>query len=223
MSSTPGGPAAQKKSASASSASAATAAARPFASAPAIRPFDLVYVAGESSAGAALVEKFPASGNSAVSSSRNGIRTPCRSGRALCIAPLGRIPRSLAKVPPQTRIVDIGGDHRFVDGWTYGLADVWPDQIRGATRLANPGCYPSASIAALAPLLAGRLIEPRIIIDAKSGVSGAGRGGGGGFGFAEVNEDVSAYGLFKHAHVPEMVKALRRSATPMPRSRSRPI
>ena len=64
-----------------------------------------------------------------------------------------------------------------------------------------------------APLVARKLIEPAgIIIDAKSGVSGAGRGGGGTFGYAEVNEDVAAYGLLKHAHVPEMTKALSQLA-----------
>jgi N-acetyl-gamma-glutamyl-phosphate reductase len=86
---------------------------------------------------------------------------------------------------------------------------VWPDRIRSATRVANPGCYPAASLAALAPLAAHKLIEPvGIIIDAKSGVSGAGRGGGSTLGFAEVNEDVSAYGLFRHSHVPEMTATL---------------
>ncbi len=171
--------------------------------------FQLVYVAGETSAGAALVEKFPGLGllGDLIIQKWDPAALPDLDVLFASL-PTGESRASLAKVPPQTRIVDIGGDHRFVQGWTYGLADVWPGQIRGATRLANPGCYPSASIAALAPLLAGRLIEPRIIIDAKSGVSGAGRGGGGGFGFAEVNEDLSAYGLFKHAHVPEMVKAL---------------
>jgi N-acetyl-gamma-glutamyl-phosphate reductase len=112
-------------------------------------------------------------------------------------------------VPARTKVVDVGGDHRAVEGWTYGLADVWPDKIRKATRVANPGCYPAASLAALAPLMAAKLIEPTgIIIDAKSGVSGAGRGGGNTFAFAEVNEDVSAYGLLGHSHVPEMVATL---------------
>ena len=63
-------------------------------------------------------------------------------------------------MPASTKIVDIGGDHRYVDGWTYGLADVWPDQIKGKTRIANPGCYPAATLTALAPLLAAKLIEP---------------------------------------------------------------
>jgi len=63
-----------------------------------------------------------------------------------------------------------------VDLW---LADVWPEQIKSSTRISNPGCYPSATLAALAPLVAAKLVEPTdLIVDAKSGVSGAGRGGG---------------------------------------------
>ncbi|MDB5297441.1 MAG: N-acetyl-gamma-glutamyl-phosphate reductase, partial [Phycisphaerales bacterium] len=105
---------------------------------------------------------------------------------------------------------DIGGDHRYVDGWTYGLADVWPDKVRGASRVANPGCFPAATLAAVAPLLAAGLVEPaNIVADAKTGVSGAGRGGADNkFGYAEVNEDLAAYGLLKHTHMPEMVATI---------------
>jgi N-acetyl-gamma-glutamyl-phosphate reductase len=108
------------------------------------------------------------------------------------------------------KIVDIGGDHRYADGWTYGLADVWPDEIKGKSRIANPGCFPAATLTALAPLLANKLIEPaNIVIDAKTGVSGAGRGGGDSkFSYAEINEDVAAYGLLKHVHMPEMSKTI---------------
>jgi N-acetyl-gamma-glutamyl-phosphate reductase len=172
--------------------------------------FDLVYVGGEGSAGQRLEERFPGIGKLG-SLSIEKWDPPALPDIDLLFAslPSGESREALAKVPDRTRIVDIGGDHRFADGWTYGLADVWPQHLQGAKRVANPGCYPSAAIVALAPLLAEKLIEPAgIIIDAKSGVSGAGRGGGTTFGFAEVNEDVSAYGLFKHAHVPEMVKAL---------------
>ncbi len=105
------------------------------------------------------------------------------------------------------KIVDVGGDHRYVEGWTYGLADVWPEKIRSATRVANPGCYPSAALAAIVPLIAGKMvdIQSTIIIDGKTGVSGAGRGGiDSKFGYGEVNEDTSAYGLVKHPHVPEI-------------------
>ena len=92
---------------------------------------------------------------------------------------------------------------------------MWPDQIRGQSRIANPGCYPAATLTPLAPLLAEGLIEPHgIIADAKSGVSGAGRGGGGDskFGYAEVNEDLMAYGLLKHTHMPEMSKTISKLA-----------
>ena len=172
--------------------------------------FDLVYAAGESSAGAKLVEKFPGIGplGDLVIQKWNPADLP-QLDVLFASLPSGESKEALARVPASTKIIDIGGDHRFVEGWTYGLADVWPDQIRYQTRIANPGCYPAASLSALAPLLAHHLIDPAsIIIDAKSGVSGAGRGGGSTFGYAEVNEDVSAYGLLKHAHVPEMTKAL---------------
>jgi N-acetyl-gamma-glutamyl-phosphate reductase len=176
--------------------------------------FDLVYVAGEGSAGQALVERFPGIGELG----RLTIQKwdPQQIGDLdllFASLPSGDSKEALARVRAETRIIDIGGDHRYVDGWTYGLADVWPDQIREATHLANPGCYPSASLVPLAPLIAAKLIDPAgIIIDAKSGVSGAGRGGGSTFGFAEVNEDVCAYGLLKHAHAPEMSKTLAQLA-----------
>src|SRR5262245_50340535 len=172
--------------------------------------FQVVYVAGESSAGAKLGEKFPGIGGlSELVIQKWDPNSIPEIDVLFASLPTGESRDALSRVATHTRIVDIGGDHRFVEGWTYGLADVFPDQIRKSTRVANPGCYPAASLAALAPLAASKLIDPSsIIIDAKSGVSGAGRGGGGTFGFAEVNEDVSAYGLLKHAHVPEMNSAL---------------
>jgi N-acetyl-gamma-glutamyl-phosphate reductase len=176
--------------------------------------FNLVYVGGEGSAGQRLDERFPGIGKLGGLTVQKWVPEALPQLDVLFTSlPSGESREALAKVPTETRIVDIGGDHRFAEGWTYGLADVWPEQIQGSRRVANPGCYPSASLVALAPLLVSKLIEPAgIIIDAKSGVSGAGRGGGTTFGFAEVNEDVSAYGLLKHAHVPEMVKALSKIA-----------
>ena len=172
--------------------------------------FQVVYVAGESSAGSKLVEKFPGIGKlGELTIEKWDAASLPKLDLLFASLPTGESKEGLARVPKQTKIVDIGGDHRFTDGWTYGLADVWPDKIRGSDRVANPGCYPAASLSALCPLFAESLAEPdNVIIDAKSGVSGAGRGGGSSFGYAEVNEDVSAYGLFKHAHVPEMRSAL---------------
>lgn len=174
--------------------------------------FEVVYVSGESSAGTKLAERFPSLPEpvaSLVIAKWDPAALPPLD-MLFASLPTGESTDSLAKVPADVRIVDIGGDHRFKPGWVYGLADVWPDRIRGATRVANPGCYPAATLSALAPLFAGKLVSPHdVIIDAKSGVSGAGRGGGGSnFGYSEVNEDVAAYGLLKHAHVPEMNAAL---------------
>ena len=177
--------------------------------------FELVYVAGESSAGAKLVEKFP---GVAPKLADLEIRKwdPAELPRMdvlFASLPTGESKAGLAAVAAQTKIVDIGGDHRYVEGWTYGLADVWPEEIRRASRIANPGCYPAASLTALAPLIREKLVEPTgIIIDAKSGVSGAGRGGGSTFGYAETNEDLAAYGLLKHAHVPEMTQTVAKLA-----------
>jgi N-acetyl-gamma-glutamyl-phosphate reductase len=176
--------------------------------------FEVVYVAGEGSAGSKLVEKFPGIGALADLTIRKWDPTEL-DGVDLLFAslPSGQSSTSLAAVPASVKVVDIGGDHRYAEGWTYGLADVWPEKIAGKTRIANPGCYPSAALAALAPLVAAGIAKPGspIVIDAKSGVSGAGRGGGATFGFADVNEDVSAYGLSKpHAHVAEMTATLNK-------------
>jgi N-acetyl-gamma-glutamyl-phosphate reductase len=174
--------------------------------------FEVVYAAGESSAGSKLIERYPGIGTlgDLVVQKWDPDTLP-KLDVLFASLPTGASKEALAKVPSSVKIVDIGGDHRYVDGWTYGLADVWPDKIRKQTRIANPGCYPAATLTALAPLLAAGLIEPGgIIVDAKTGVSGAGRGGGDSkFGYAEVNEDVAAYGLLKHTHMPEIMSTIK--------------
>jgi N-acetyl-gamma-glutamyl-phosphate reductase len=178
--------------------------------------FRVVYAAGESSAGQALSQRYPglptSLGNLVVQKFHPGELPEL--DLLIASLPTGESKAALAQVPARTKIVDIGGDHRYVDGWTYGLADVWPEQIKGRTRIANPGCYPAATLTPLAPLLARGLIEPNgIIVDAKTGVSGAGRGGGDSkFGYAECNEDVSVYGLLKHTHMPEIEKTIQKLA-----------
>ncbi|OAI41582.1 N-acetyl-gamma-glutamyl-phosphate reductase [bacterium SCGC AG-212-C10] len=90
----------------------------------------------------------------------------------------------------------------------YGLPELNRESLRSAKLVANPGCYPATSILALAPAIAAGLIERRVIVDAKSGISGAGRGTGGGFSYADVNEDVSAYKVANHNHQPEIAQEL---------------
>lgn len=90
----------------------------------------------------------------------------------------------------------------------YGLPELNRDAIATAALVANPGCYPAASILALAPAVAANLVEDQVVVDAKSGISGAGRGTGGGYSYSEVNEDVSAYKVANHNHQPEMAQEL---------------
>ena len=176
--------------------------------------FELVYAAGESSAGSRLVDRFPgapAKLGDLVIGKWDPTALP-RLDVLFASLPTGTSADALARVPHDVKVVDIGGDHRYVEGWTYGLADVWPAQIREANRVANPGCFPAATLIALAPLLADKLVEPgNIVVDVKTGISGAGRGGGGSkFDYAEVNEDLAPYGVLDHVHMPEIARTIER-------------
>src|SRR4029078_11137935 len=126
------------------------------------------------------------------------------------------------------RVIDLSADYRLRDPnvyaqWygqshgdlanlaqaVYGLPEVYGDEIPTAQLIANPGCYPQTGILGLAPLVAGKYIDPRgIIIDSKSGVSGAGRTPKLATHFPECNESVSAYQVGKHRHTPEIEQVL---------------
>src|SRR5947209_12738760 len=90
----------------------------------------------------------------------------------------------------------------------YGLCERYRAVIEGASLVANSGCYATAAILALLPALATGIIEPDVIIDAKSGSSGTGRSLTLSTHFAEANEDVSAYSLSGHRHLPEITQEL---------------
>jgi len=152
-----------------------------------------------------------------------------RADVAFCALPHGA---SMELVPQMLaggmRVIDLSADYRLTDPavyetWyglvhtdptrlgntIYGLPELWSERIGAVDLVANPGCYTSTSILALAPLLAGRLIEPAgICIDAKSGVSGAGRGLKMTSLFSECNESVSAYAVGQHRHTPEIEQVL---------------
>jgi len=105
-----------------------------------------------------------------------------------------------------------GHEHTDVDGLrsaVYGLPELYREKIPAANLIANPGCYTSTSILALAPLIAENLVERTgIIIDAKSGVTGAGRAPKPNFHFPEANENFSAYNVGRHRHTPEIDQVL---------------
>lgn len=122
----------------------------------------------------------------------------------------------------KTKIIDLGGDYRFKDykvfeQWykvphedpeaqaVYGLTELYRDQVKTASLVANPGCYTTCSILAMVPLLKCGLIETKgIIIDAKSGTTGAGRSLKVGSLYCSVNESFKAYGVASHRHTPEI-------------------
>ena len=176
--------------------------------------FDLVYAAGEGSAGSRLVDRFPGApaGLAELVIEKWDPAALPPLDVLFASLPTGASAEALARVPEDVKIVDIGGDHRYVEGWAYGLADVWPSGVEGQSRVANPGCFPAAVLTALAPLLADDLIaSENIVIDAKTGISGAGRGGADSrFGYAESNENLVPYGLLKHVHMPEMATTIER-------------
>jgi N-acetyl-gamma-glutamyl-phosphate reductase len=123
------------------------------------------------------------------------------------------------------RVVDLSADFRLRDAgvygeWyrehpvpdllpeaVYGLPELYREDIRGADIIANPGCYPTAAILSLAPLARTGLIAD-VVIDAKSGVSGAGRAANDATHFVTVDENVNAYGVPRHRHTPEIEQEL---------------
>jgi N-acetyl-gamma-glutamyl-phosphate reductase len=110
------------------------------------------------------------------------------------------------------------GFEHVAPGWLerahYGLPELFGKPPPGAI-VANPGCYPTAALLALAPLLREGLVEPSgIVVDAKSGVTGAGRQSGDAYSFAEVDDDLRVYRLFSHQHTPEIERGLSRGGQP---------
>lgn len=176
--------------------------------------FKLAYAGADRSAGSRLDERFPALAGKPEGALvvQRFVPEETRGVDLLFVSlPTGVSRDLLARVPASVKIVDVGGDHRFVEGWTYGLTEL-PGQrtrITRSPRVANPGCYAAAALLALAPLVKEGLVEPEgIVVDAKSGITGTGRGAVGDYGYVETNEDVFPYGLESHPHVPEMEKAL---------------
>ena len=102
---------------------------------------------------------------------------------------------------------------QFIDEAVYGLCEINRDKVKGARLIANPGCYTTCSILSIYPLAKEGLIDPKsIVVDAKSGTSGAGRGAKVPNLFCEVNENIKAYGVTIHRHTPEIEEQLSYAA-----------
>jgi N-acetyl-gamma-glutamyl-phosphate reductase len=114
--------------------------------------------------------------------------------------------RALAHVG--TPVVDLGSDFRLTPSWTYGLTELARDAVAASSRVANPGCYATASILALAPLARAGLIDGPPAIDGKSGVSGAGRVPSEKTHLPSVAGGVQPYSPTGHRHVAEIEQSL---------------
>ena len=131
------------------------------------------------------------------------------------------------------RVIDISADFRLNDPaiyaqWyghahpapqllpqsVYGLTEWQRQSISEAQIIANPGCFPTSALLALLPAFSERLINPEVIIDAKTGVSGAGRSPSRRVHFVEVEESITAYGLQGHRHLPEIEQELTKASDP---------
>lgn len=129
------------------------------------------------------------------------------------------------------QVIDLSGDFRlsrndykawygleaatdnYLEQAVYGLSEIYADQVKGARFISNPGCYPTSVLLGLIPALeAGWIDREPIIIDGKSGASGAGRTVGLGLHYAELNENFKAYKVNKHQHIPEIERYLSESA-----------
>ncbi|MDG9730167.1 N-acetyl-gamma-glutamyl-phosphate reductase [Ignatzschineria sp. RMDPL8A] len=126
------------------------------------------------------------------------------------------------------KVIDLGADFRFDDLETYekwykvkheskilndravyGLCELYREEIKQSDIVASPGCFPTSAILGAAPLLNAKLVNPKtIIVDSKSGTTGAGRGNKTASLFCEVNESFKAYGVFSHRHRPEIEQEL---------------
>jgi len=183
----------------------------------------LVQVTGRGSAGQPLVDVFPHLGPSALmiepelTASADVVFSALPHKASAAIAQ--------AVLASGARFIDISADFRLRDvavyeQWyqvshpcpellaqaVYGLPELYRARIREARLIANPGCYPTSAILALAPVM--ELIEPDIIVDSKSGVSGAGRTLSLTHHYSEANESCQAYGLAGHRHMPEIAQEL---------------
>lgn len=128
-------------------------------------------------------------------------------GRGLVVIDLSADFR-LEDLPTYERFYGDHGEPELLDGAVYGLPELFRDRIVDAELVSNPGCYPTASLIALAPLARKGLIED-LVIDAKSGVSGAGRNAGEGMAFVAMDENLRPYGAPGHRHQPEILEKLK--------------
>jgi N-acetyl-gamma-glutamyl-phosphate reductase len=195
----------------------------------------VVFATGDSQAGTALAELYPS-----LAAAYPGLvfetYDPSRLDDVdlvFCGLPHGASQALMPSVRQKAKwVVDLAADFRLQDvalypewygeahtapellgGFAYGLPELFRSDIAGASAVATPGCYPTAAALAMGPLVRNGLVETAgIVVDAASGVSGAGRPAKPNTTFCTVDEDFTAYGLLTHRHTPEMEQSVARLA-----------
>jgi N-acetyl-gamma-glutamyl-phosphate reductase len=195
---------------------------------------DIALLAAERAAGARIAQVFPqlAGRLDREVEALDVERIAARAEVVFSCLPHGASAAAVGSLAGRSRlVVDLSADFRLHDvaefatwygphphpelleGAVYGLPELHRERLRGARLIASPGCYPTATILAAAPLLARGLIRPRLVVDAKSGVTGAGRAPSLGTHFSEIGEGVRAYKVAgTHRHTPEMEQELSAAA-----------
>jgi N-acetyl-gamma-glutamyl-phosphate reductase len=200
---------------------------------------ELVFAGGDRSAGRALGEIHPHLSRAAariVLEEHDPDAVAARAEFALLALPSG----ASAAIAPTlldagVRVVDLAGDHRLpaaaypswygfehpeparLDGAVYGIPELAATQIAGADLVANPGCYPTAAVLALVPLIRAGLVDASsVVVDGKTGWSGAGRTATEEASFARADGSVRPYGSPGHRHTPEIEVAIGRATGVMP-------
>ncbi|TMF06921.1 MAG: N-acetyl-gamma-glutamyl-phosphate reductase [Chloroflexi bacterium] len=185
---------------------------------------ELTSVSGRSAAGKALADVFPhlACYDLTIGEEIDDVDfvfsgLPHAASAAAC-APLVRAGVPVVDISADFRLRDpqeyaewYGAEHpapELISQAAYGLTELNRESVRQSKLIANPGCFPESALLALAPAVKAGIIGPDIIIDSKSGISGAGRGLDLKYHFGEADESVSAYGLSGHRHLPEIVQEL---------------
>lgn len=200
--------------------------------------FQLTMATSRSDAGKAVADFWPAlRGQVDLAFSAPEVEEMANADMVFFATPNGTaMTQTPALIERGCKVVDLSADFRLQDlsSWSkwygqqhacpalvadaaYGLPELFRDEIATAKIVANPGCYPTAVVLGLLPLLEQKLIDPKsIIADTKSGVSGAGRGADVGKLFGEVSEDFKSYAIGGHRHHPEIVQSLNQvSAAPV--------
>jgi N-acetyl-gamma-glutamyl-phosphate reductase len=187
---------------------------------------ELVHLTAESKAGEAMADLYPnlRGFTSSITEAADAAQIAKDSDLVFLALPTGKAMQLAPAIVPHARLIDLGADFRFKDPqvyeqWyksphaspelladaAYGLTEFKRGEVRRAQIVGNPGCYPTAALLATLPLLqSGKVRTNGVIVDAKSGVSGAGRGLSMGTHFSEVNENVKPYNVAGHRHTPEI-------------------